>query len=35
VVDHESGVQFEIVDADPRRIKRLRVRLPEAQTGAA
>jgi magnesium and cobalt transporter len=28
VVDHESGVQFEIVDADPRRIKRLRVRLP-------
>jgi magnesium and cobalt transporter len=35
VIDHESGVQFEIVDADPRRIKRLRVRLPEAQTGAA
>lgn len=28
VVTHESGVQFEIVDADPRRIKRLRVRLP-------
>jgi magnesium and cobalt transporter len=28
VVDHESGVQFEIVDADPRRIKRLRVRVP-------
>jgi magnesium and cobalt transporter len=35
VVDHESGVQFEIVDADPRRIKRLRVRLPAAQSGAA
>lgn len=35
VVDHESGVQFEIVDADPRRIKRLRVRLPSAQTNAA
>ncbi len=32
VVEHESGVQFEIVDADPRRIKRLRVRLPSAQT---
>ncbi|MBA3911421.1 MAG: magnesium/cobalt efflux protein [Rhodobacter sp.] len=32
VVDHESGVQFEIVDADPRRIKRLRVRLPMAGT---
>jgi magnesium and cobalt transporter len=35
VIEHESGVQFEIVDADPRRIKRLRVRLPSAQTGAA
>ena len=30
VVPHESGVEFEIVDADPRRIKRLRVRLPVA-----
>jgi magnesium and cobalt transporter len=30
VVDHESGAQFEIVDADPRRIKRLRVRLAGA-----
>jgi magnesium and cobalt transporter len=28
IVPHESGVDFEIVDADPRRIKRLRVRLP-------
>jgi magnesium and cobalt transporter len=29
VVPHtKSGVQFEVVDADPRRIKRLRVRLP-------
>jgi magnesium and cobalt transporter len=27
VIEHESGVQFEIVDADPRRIKRLRVRV--------
>jgi magnesium and cobalt transporter len=34
VVAHESGVQFEVVDADPRRIKRLRVRLPTA-IGAA
>lgn len=33
VIEHESGVQFEIVDADPRRIKRLRVRVPTA--GAA
>lgn len=30
IVAHESGVQFEVVDADPRRIKRLRVRLPGA-----
>ena len=28
VVTHETGVLFEVVDADPRRIKRLRVRLP-------
>jgi magnesium and cobalt transporter len=28
VVTHPSGVEFEVVDADPRRIKRLRVRLP-------
>ncbi|TXI01588.1 MAG: HlyC/CorC family transporter [Pseudorhodobacter sp.] len=30
IVAHESGVEFEVVDADPRRIKRLRVRLPGA-----
>jgi magnesium and cobalt transporter len=30
VIKHESGVEFEVVDADPRRIKRLRVRLPQA-----
>ncbi len=35
VVEHESGVQFEIVDADPRRIKRLRVRVPVAGSSAA
>lgn len=28
VVKGENGVEYEIVDADPRRIKRLRVRLP-------
>ena len=28
IVPHESGVEFEVIDADPRRIKRLRVRLP-------
>jgi magnesium and cobalt transporter len=34
VVAHESGVEFEVVDADPRRIKRLRVRLPVAAAAA-
>ncbi|GAA5073312.1 hemolysin family protein [Maritalea mobilis] len=30
VVPHEdTGVEFEVIDADPRRIKRLRVRLPD------
>lgn len=28
IVPHETGAEFEVVDADPRRIKRLRVRLP-------
>ena len=30
IIPHESGAEFEVVDADPRRIKRLRVRLPDA-----
>ncbi len=29
MIPHPNGVEFEVVDADPRRIKRLRVRLPE------
>ncbi|MBL8561861.1 MAG: HlyC/CorC family transporter [Gemmobacter sp.] len=33
IVAHESGVAFEVVDADPRRIKRLRLRLPSDQGG--
>lgn len=28
VIPHPSGMEFEVMDADPRRIKRLRVRLP-------
>nr|WP_319800868.1 transporter associated domain-containing protein [Rhodobacter sp. KR11] len=32
IVPHESGAEFEVVDADPRRIKRIRVRLPGALT---
>lgn len=31
VVPHSSGAEFEVVDADARRIKRLRVRLPQGQ----
>ncbi len=30
VIPHSSGAQFEVIDADPRRIKRLRVQLPGA-----
>ncbi len=29
VIPHPEGIEFEVVDADPRRIKRLRVRLPD------
>ncbi|MEJ6393623.1 hemolysin family protein [Gymnodinialimonas sp. 2305UL16-5] len=29
VVPHPTGVEFEVIDADPRRIKRLRVRMPK------
>jgi len=35
VVKHPDGIDFEVVDADPRRIKRLRVRLSSAQRQAA
>ncbi len=30
IIPHPSGAEFEVVDADPRRIKRLRLRLPGA-----
>ena len=29
VIPHPSGAEFEVIDADPRRIKRLRIRLPK------
>ena len=28
IIRHPAGVEFEVIDADPRRIKRLRVRMP-------
>lgn len=31
MVAHPAGIELEVVDADPRRVKRLRVRLPEAR----
>ena len=31
VIRHESGVEFEVLDADPRRIRRLRVTRPQAR----
>jgi len=31
VIPHPAGVEIEVVDADPRRIKRLRVRVPSAE----
>lgn len=34
VIVHPAGPEFEIVDADPRRIKRLRVRLKPSRTNA-
>ena len=36
VITHPSGIEFEVLDADPRRVKRLRVRgLPAAGGGSA
>ena len=34
VIGHPNGCEFEVVDADPRRIKRLRVRLPATAADA-
>jgi CBS domain containing-hemolysin-like protein len=35
VIAHPSGIEFEVLDADPRRIKRLRVRNLTAETGGS
>jgi len=34
VITHPSGIEFEVLDADPRRIKRLRVCSPPAASGS-
>ncbi|WP_417729173.1 transporter associated domain-containing protein [Roseovarius sp.] len=33
VIEHPAGPVIEVIEADPRRIKRVRVRLPEARNG--
>lgn len=35
VIAHPSGLEFEVIEAEPRRIKRLRVHLPEALRDAS
>lgn len=35
LVEHASGLAFEVVDADPRRVKRVRIRVPVAEPPAA
>lgn len=35
LVEHESGLAFEVVDADPRRVKRVRIRVPAAEAPVA
>jgi hypothetical protein len=32
LVRHKSGLEFEVLDADPRRIKRLKIHLEPAKT---
>jgi magnesium and cobalt transporter len=34
-VRHPSGVEFEVLDADPRRIKKLRIHVPPKEGDAA
>ena len=35
LVRHPSGVEFEVLDADPRRIKKLRIHVPPKEGEAA
>jgi len=34
LVRHSSGIEFEVLEADPRRIKRLRIHVPQGETEA-
>jgi CBS domain containing-hemolysin-like protein len=35
LIHHPSGVEFEVLDADPRRVKRLKIHLPPDRTPAS
>jgi CBS domain containing-hemolysin-like protein len=35
IIPHPAGIEFEVLDADPRRVKRLRVRVPRTEPEAA
>ena len=35
VISHPSGIEFRVLDSDPRRIRRLRVRRPNEEEVAA
>ena len=35
VVRHASGIEFEVLDADPRRVKKLRVHVPRPSADSA
>ena len=34
LIRHASGLEFEVLDADPRRVKKLKVHLPRAAANA-
>ena len=33
LIRHPAGLEFEVLDADPRRVKKLRIHLPRAAAG--
>ena len=34
IIKHESGLEFEILESDPRRVKRVRIHVKKAETDA-
>jgi magnesium and cobalt transporter len=35
IVRHSSGLEFEVAESDPRRVKKIRIHLRQAQAGPA